>query len=65
MSDLEKRIYKWTKDCLNKKRLRSDWADDVIKRAAETGTTLFKYYCPHCTKYHVTRKKEHKERQFG
>lgn len=43
----------WAKTCLNKKKLKENWADNIIDRA---DTPLRKYSCPHCFHWHVTSK---------
>lgn len=47
------KIDEWVKTCLRKKKLKEQWADNIIKRAK---TPLRKYYCPHCAGWHVTSK---------
>lgn len=47
----------WIKTCINKKRYPSEnFADNVIKKVlADRGTTLYKYFCPHCSAWHLTK----------
>jgi len=47
------KISEWAKTCLNKKRLKEHWADDIVKRA---DVSLRKYHCPHCGGWHITSK---------
>lgn len=54
-------IKQWYGECMRKKRLRESWADSVISRAAKDGNKLFKYYCPHCQHWHVTRRLKSKK----
>ena len=46
----------WVKSCLRKKKMLENHADKVITRAKKEGTTLYKYSCPHCFHWHVTKK---------
>ena len=50
----------WVGECLRKKRLSSGVADKVIERAKKEGTELYKYHCPHCDGWHITKMKEYK-----
>jgi hypothetical protein len=53
-----KRVDEWVKSCLHKTRLSEGHADEIIARVAkEENLTLYKYYCPHCFGWHLTRKK--------
>ena len=52
---------KWVGECLRKKRLKNQWADNIIERAAAKGNKMYKYYCTHCCHYHVTKMKVHNE----
>lgn len=45
-----KPVDEWVKTCLRKKKLKEDWADNIIKRAK---TPLKKYHCPHCFHWHI------------
>lgn len=54
MENLEERIKRWRGECMRKKRLRKEWADNIIERAAKQGNELRKYYCPHCQHWHVS-----------
>lgn len=45
-------------ECLRKKKLREEWANGIIRRAGKEGTSLRKYWCPHCLYWHVTRMNE-------
>ena len=56
------RLEKWIGECLRKKKLRIEWADRIIKEAAEEGTKLYKYRCPNCQKWHLTKQEKHQER---
>ena len=52
-------IKEWTKTCLSKVRMSEAHADDLIMRVwNEDKVELRKYYCPHCSGYHVTSKKK-------
>lgn len=62
MSSLNQRIRDWVGECLRKKKLRKDWAENIIQRAKKEGTDLYSYYCPHCTKYHVTKSQKYKNK---
>lgn len=46
----------WIKTCLHKKRLSNSVADKIIEKAKQDNKELFKYYCPHCYGYHLTKK---------
>jgi hypothetical protein len=52
-----RRVQMFVGQCLRKKKLSYDMSRNVIKRAAKEGTTLYSYYCPHCTHYHITKRK--------
>jgi len=47
-------IDEWVKTCLRKKKLTERYADEVIERAKPA--KLYKYYCPHCFAWHITKK---------
>lgn len=51
----QRSVAKFVGQCLRKKRMRECHADSVIKRAAKGGTKLFKYFCPYCSGWHVTK----------
>ena len=57
MRRMEK-IAEWVKTCLHKARFHSEYkADrriDEIKK--KDNVTLYKYYCPHCSGWHLTKK---------
>ena len=57
-------ITKWVGECLRKKRLNDNIADEVIARAKKEGTALYKYHCPHCDGWHITKMKNHEAREF-
>jgi hypothetical protein len=38
-------------------------ANAVIQRAAGEGTKLYKYCCPHCFGWHVTKQERHAQRE--
>ena len=42
--------------CLRKKVLSEDIANKIINRAKNEGVILYKYLCPYCGKYHLTKK---------
>lgn len=42
-------------ECLRKKKLTEKQANQVIDRAGKDGTRLYKYHCPHCQRWHVTK----------
>ena len=44
----------WVRTCLHKARLSEGKANVIINRAKEIN--LFKYYCPHCFGWHLTKK---------
>jgi len=46
----------WVKSCLHKSRLSEAIADSIIIRAKKEGTILYKYYCPYCFGWHLTKK---------
>jgi len=48
----------WVRSCLHKKKLKEEWADDIIRRAKLEGNEMRKYYCFHCDGWHVTSKKK-------
>lgn len=50
------KITEWVKTCLHKSRMAGGHADQVIKRAKDDGIILYKYFCPHCQGWHVTKK---------
>lgn len=50
------KISEWVRTCLHKSRLSSYRADLIIKEAKKDDKILFKYYCPHCAGYHLTKK---------
>jgi len=52
-----RRVAMFVGQCLRKKPLREEWANRIIKEAKKTGTTLYKYLCPHCGRFHVTKRK--------
>lgn len=54
--NMPKSIKEWYGECMRKKKLRESWANDIIARAVKEGNKLFKYYCPHCQHWHVTRR---------
>ncbi len=56
-----KHINKWVGECLRKTKLLEDYADKIIKQAKSEGTVLYKYSCPHCFNWHVTKKKRKDE----
>lgn len=47
---------KFHKMCLRKKRLSEAIADKIIKKAKSEGSNLYKYYCPYCFCWHLTKK---------
>lgn len=51
-------ISEWSKTCLNKSRFTSaELADKKIAGIKiESGSVLYRYYCPHCFGWHLTRK---------
>lgn len=51
------KFHEWAKTCLNKKRMSEHLAELVIYRARQQGTELYKYICPHCNGWHVTKQK--------
>jgi len=55
------KIEKWQGECVRKKKLRQSWADNVIARAAANNDKLYKYYCPHCQHWHVTKMNNYKK----
>ena len=46
----------WVKTCLHKARLSEGKANVIINKAKEDKNILFKYYCPHCFGWHLTKK---------
>jgi hypothetical protein len=52
-----RRVSMFVGQCLRKKPLKEDWANRIIKQAASEGTTLYKYQCPHCQRWHVTKRR--------
>lgn len=54
--------YKWAGQCLRKKRLKEDWANNIINKAKAEGTILYKYLCNYCWGWHVTKDKKNTER---
>jgi hypothetical protein len=50
------KISEWVKTCLHKTRLSAGNADKIIERAKKDGVILYKYYCPHCFGYHLTKR---------
>jgi hypothetical protein len=55
-------IKKWFGECLRKKKLKEAWADNIIARAAAEGAFLRKYFCPHCSSWHVSKQSEYKNK---
>lgn len=51
-------IRRWVGECLRKKKMSEEIANAVVKRAAKEGAFLRAYYCPHCTRFHVTKQPE-------
>jgi len=45
-------VDEWVRTCLGKKKLKEEWADDIILRAK---IPMRKYSCPHCFSWHVTK----------
>lgn len=60
--DKVKRANRWVGECLRKKPLKEEWCDNIIKAAKADGITLYKYACPHCARWHVTRRPNHNGR---
>lgn len=46
----------WVRTCLHKSRLSEYKANRIIKEAKEEKVILYKYYCPHCFGFHLTKK---------
>ena len=59
---IEKSVKSLLGECLRKKRMPSGYADSVIQKAALTGVLLYKYRCPYCQKWHVTKMENHQKR---
>lgn len=54
----------WIKECLGKKRYRTlGFAEDLAKRIKiERNVELYAYACPSCQGYHLTKRKDYKNR---
>lgn len=52
---LNKSIKNWVGECLRKTPLSDERADRIIKKAKKEGQTLYKYYCRHCQKWHLSK----------
>lgn len=52
---VESRVRRWVGQCLRKVRMSEGHASAVIRRAKEGGQVLYKYRCPHCQSWHVTK----------
>lgn len=50
------KILEWTKTCLHKSRLSEYIADNIIEEAKKNKKTLYKYNCPHCFGWHLTKR---------
>ena len=50
------KFQEWARTCLHKARLSDYRADQIIEEAKKDKKELFKYYCPHCFGYHLTKK---------
>lgn len=57
-----KSLDQWVNECLRKKRLSEEYANNIIAKAKNEGQILFKYVCPNCQKYHLTKKEFHVNR---
>jgi hypothetical protein len=55
------KVNEWVRTCLHKSRLSESIADKIIAKAKDK---LYKYYCPHCFGWHLTKKERHPERQY-
>ena len=49
---------KWIGSCLRKKAYTEGLANHLIKKKRKEGVKLYKYMCPHCFRYHLTRKSQ-------
>lgn len=54
-------IAEWVKTCLHKSRLSEGRANVIIEEAKKDHKILFKYYCPHCFGWHLTKKPRENE----
>lgn len=54
----------WVKECLGKKRYRTlGFAEDLAKKIKkEREVELYVYSCPSCQGFHLTKRKEYKNR---
>ena len=52
-------IDEWVKTCLHKNKYTEEEADWIIKKKKKD-IRLYKYYCPHCFGWHLTKKKPFK-----
>ena len=51
------KVAEWVKTCLHKTKMSEGHADTIITKAkAEGKVVLYKYPCPHCFGWHVTKK---------
>jgi hypothetical protein len=50
------KIGEWVRTCLHKCRLSEDRANFIIEEAKKDKKILYKYYCPHCFGWHLTKK---------
>ena len=50
------KMTEWLRTCLHKCRLSEFKANRIINEAKKDDKTLYKYYCPHCFGYHLTKK---------
>jgi len=55
------KVAEWVKTCLNKSRLSEGRANCIIEEAKKDKKTLYKYYCPHCFGWHLTKKPRRKQ----
>jgi len=47
----------WIKSCIKKKAYTHDQADSmIVKIKKKRNVELRKYYCPHCSHWHLTSK---------
>ena len=46
----------WVRTCLHKARLSDTRADKIIEEAKKDKKHLYKYSCPHCFGWHLTKR---------
>jgi hypothetical protein len=52
----KKEVSLWVGQCLRKVKLSERDANRIINRAQLNDHKMFKYFCPHCGNWHVTKK---------